>query len=177
MSPGQHHFVQILSKVIEASWIPAIPSARPWHCCMNQQIKPWVKLESCVSQKLARFPRTLLFRRRINVKYFHRSLSPVSNCDPSNQCSRQTQETTGISTKNIKPSKLEGVLEDISRGAYVVEMRHNTFKFVGGEASVTGRNQELCLVTEGWRTLKTIQAQIRTRLALEAALSIGYHCF
>lgn len=49
---------------------------------------------------------------------------------PSNRRSRQRQEETVISTKNINPSKLEGMLEEVFRGSYDVKLRHDTFTVV-----------------------------------------------
>ncbi|KAG8167783.1 hypothetical protein KVR01_003472 [Diaporthe batatas] len=53
-----------------------------------------------------------------------------SDWNPSNRHRRQRREETVISTRNVNPSKLEGMLEDIFRGAYDVKLRHDTFTVV-----------------------------------------------
>lgn len=49
---------------------------------------------------------------------------------PLNRRRRQRREETVISIKNINPSKLEGMLEEVFRGSYDVKLRHDTFTVV-----------------------------------------------
>lgn len=71
-----------------------------------------------------------LFRVSVGEYVLNDLHRPVMHTSGWSLSYRRHQETTVISTKRINPSKLEDMLEDIFRGSYVVELRHDTFTVV-----------------------------------------------